>query len=545
MKIKSLLFTFFFLISLLIGFSMMKDVVNADVGYENNFYPNGVYTNLCGQGRDGNNPTSLTACGQGCNPATGYCTSSGGTFTTQYTCDGYQTECRQNEQPFANSYLLGNPGCGKTVQIDVYSQQCRVGGEWTCPNESYLRDYMVWYSGDCEPEEPTEPEPSNSCASQMPVNVQFRIHTNQDNPWISGNDMTNLNLQLGDRIDANCFSKNGYDVLEGGNFSINYPLSASPGFIAGTRVNNIALERTGRYTFTCSSSTIDNCSDTDSFYVYPADDIIPASCNNGCSASQPCEDDLECVSGSCRNPECTADTDCECNIGGITHRSSCDDLDVISGNNSTVPTNVTLRARGSDNIGSIQEYRFYYGDGDRDETSNSEITHTYDSSGTFFARVDIKDSEGNWKTSSSCDARVYVNSSPVESHRADCSDVHITASNGAKAPSDVSFTVTGYDNKGDIQGYRVNFGNGDSQDYSNNNFTYRYNRAGTYTIQAYIKDSEGDWVGGDDGCRRNLYINTQPLTKQPATGTPTVFSTIALLSGFGGTSLQLLKRKLS
>jgi len=207
-----------------------------------------------------------------------------------------------------------------------------------------------------------------------------------------------------------------------------------------------------------------------------------------------------------------------------------------------VPAKITLRASGSDNKGSIQKYKFYFGDGKQEETDNAEIQHTYESSGTFLARVDVKDSQGNWKTDNSCEASVYVKASNIESHRADCSDIFISADNGGKAPSNVKFKVTGYDNKGNIQQYRLDGGNGNVQENSNNEFEKRYETAGTYTIRGYIKDSQGNWQGGDSGCQRTLYINTKPLTSQPSTGTPTIFTILGLSSSFTGASLAIAKK---
>lgn len=38
----------------------------------------------------------------------------------------------------------------------------------------------------------------------------------------------------------------------------------------------------------------------------------PASCNNTCSVDSDCKSGLDCVSGKCRNPSCTSETDCVC-----------------------------------------------------------------------------------------------------------------------------------------------------------------------------------------------------------------------------------------
>ena len=48
------------------------------------------------------------------------------------------------------------------------------------------------------------------------------------------------------------------------------------------------------------------------FAVEPASPPTPVSCNNACSQNSDCETGLTCSSGSCRNPGCVSETDCEC-----------------------------------------------------------------------------------------------------------------------------------------------------------------------------------------------------------------------------------------
>lgn len=226
------------------------------------------------------------------------------------------------------------------------------------------------------------------------------------------------------------------------------------------------------------------------------------------------------------------------------HRSSCDDLDILSGNNSLVPSTVELRIDASDNLGNIQKYKFFWGDGKQTETSNSEADHKYESSGTFYARAEVKDSKGNWQTSNACKATVTVKPSDIESHKADCSNVYISASGGTKAPATINFEITGYDNKGNLQAYKLDFGNNATQEKNSNDFSRLYDKAGTYTVKAYVKDSKGNWQGGDDSCKKSLYINTDPITEQPETGTPGMISLVGFGSGVVGLGLRLIKRKL-
>ncbi len=382
-KIRLFIISFIFSISLLI-----TQPVFAQVNYNG-----GTYTNLCGTG------TAATAhtCNAGCNIGSGTCTSlDNKVAVVRFQCDGRSTECRNNESPFATSHSLGNPGCGKTVQIDVFDKTCRQSnGNWD--SSCQLKDYIVWYSGDCPVQPPPSPAPSPTPAPT------------------------------------------------------------------------------------------------------PTPQVTPSPIPSPTPAQ----------------------------------KSSCDDLSVVGGDNALVPANVTLRARGSDNLGNIQRYKFYFGDGKIEETDSPEITHKYEVSGTFTARADVKDSKGNWKTSSACEATVRVKSAPVESHKADCSDITWTLDN-SQAPTTARISVYGYDNKGSIQQYRVDFGNGITKDSDGQTFEQRYETAGTYTVKGYIKDSQGNWQGGDDNCSRALYVNTKPIVRQPSTGTPTLFTIAGSLSGVAG-----------
>jgi len=368
------------------------------------------------------------------------------------------------------------------------------------------------FGSDC----PNTPPQAATCSSQQPVNTQFRLSGNSG--WVSGADMNGLNLRTGQQIDVNCFAKNGAAQLEGAVIDVKRPDGSVIRATTTPQLLNGTLTQVGQYTFTCSSSTINSCSDVDTLTVATVGTASPSPVPSPSPTPSPTP-----------NPQV----------------SSCDSLQVISGNNSNVPAKVVLRARGSDNRGNIQAYRYYFGDGTRVETTDSEVTHEYNVSGTFMARVDIKDSVGNYKSSSTCEAQVYVNSSSVETHKSACSDIFVTADNGAKAPSLVKFDLTGYDNKGNIQGYKIDFGNGVIKESTGRTFEQRYETSGTYPVKAYIKNSKGEWVGGNETCSRTITIgSSRPLTTQPSTGTPTALPLLGIGSGAAGVIIEVARRKL-
>lgn len=212
--------------------------------------------------------------------------------------------------------------------------------------------------------------------------------------------------------------------------------------------------------------------------------------------------------------------------------SSCDELTVVSGNNRFVPATVSFHARATDPAGEIAGYRFYFGDGTQVDSTGPDAQHSYTVSGTFTSRVDIKDSGGTWKSGQTCQAIFSLLESPLESQKSGCSNVFILDGNNAPVGSDVKFLVTGYDNKSGIREYKIDFGNGQVKQNNAKNFNLTFTSPGTYTVKGYITDSKNNEKGGTDSCAVPLYITgQQPLQTQPATGTPTWFTVLGILSG--------------
>ncbi|MCD8484720.1 PKD domain-containing protein [Candidatus Woesebacteria bacterium] len=448
-------------------------------------YGNGEYTNLCGSGTSATHNT----CGGYCNTFDGSC-SYPKASVVRYICDGRQTECRSNESDFSLRQSVSGVGCGKTVQIDVFNTQCRDGNDWIC-DDNDLVDYMVWYSGDCSNDRPNPGNDENdqTCSAYEPVNTQFR--KSGENTWISGDDMSSKNIAIGDTVDVNCFAKNGADLLPGAKIEITKPDNSTETKHTSV-LRNYEVKDFGSYRFRCYSTTIDACSNTDSFRV--------------------------------RREQ-----------AGEEHRSSCQDLILREGNLGTVPATVKFEVEGTDNLGDIQRYRVYYGDGTKEENESGEFSHTYESSGNFTARADVKDSKGNWISSNACESTVSIKARSIESHKSKCSDLFILSGNREESPSTVQFKVTGYDNKGAIQKYKLDFGNGVVKESDGETFEQLYNQPGTYTVKGYIRDSQGNWQGGDGTCTSTVYIETEPLTKQPDTGTPTGLTIFGITSGIIGT----------
>lgn len=211
--------------------------------------------------------------------------------------------------------------------------------------------------------------------------------------------------------------------------------------------------------------------------------------------------------------------------------SSCDQFTVVSGNNRFVPSTVSFHALASDPNGAIEGYRFYFGDGTQTETTTPDAKHDYTVSGAFTAKVDMKNSQGVWKSDNACQAVFSLLESPFESQKSGCGNVFILNNNYAPVGSDVKFLVTGYDNKAGIKEYKIDFGNGQIKESNTGTFDLTFNAPATYTVKGYITDSKNNVKGGTDSCAVPLYITGQPIVTQPDTGTPTWFTILGMFSG--------------
>ena len=138
-------------------------------------FSGGYYTNLCGRGTTADYIGA--PCTGDCNPDTGFCGNDGSSNNVfKFTCEGNRIECNSGETQTSGAYVQSPfPGCGKTVQVDVFDHNCRDSG-WSCngnvPDD--MRSYMVWYSGDCAPAPTSLPNSGDSkSASQGIVIATF------------------------------------------------------------------------------------------------------------------------------------------------------------------------------------------------------------------------------------------------------------------------------------------------------------------------------------------------------------------------------------
>ncbi|MCA9369798.1 PKD domain-containing protein [Candidatus Woesebacteria bacterium] len=210
----------------------------------------------------------------------------------------------------------------------------------------------------------------------------------------------------------------------------------------------------------------------------------------------------------------------------------CNNLQVTKGNNGTIPATVEFSAEVEDPLSQAAEYLFYFGDGNSAISQTPNISHTYQTSGTFTVRTEVKDTTGYWKTSRDCQTTAIVEKSTVEDHKSGCSNIFVEIDNNGETPTNATFQVTGWDNTGILQGYSIDFGDGMGGEYTQPYFSHIYDKPGTYVVQAKVQDSQGNWIGATDGCSINLPIKSAAITNlqtQPSTGSPTIFAVASVI----------------
>jgi len=132
---------------------------------------------------------------------------------------------------------------------------------------------------------------------------------------------------------------------------------------------------------------------------------------------------------------------------------------------------------------------------------------------------------------------------PGDEPESRCSGLSASPSEGT-APLTVRFTGSGYDEDGEIKLYKFDFGDasdGQSQvwEQEESEAHHRYMDEGAYFASLHIKDSRGNWRNGNDDCKVEINVTSEPTvlgasttTELPKTGTPAAiaFGIVSLTS---------------
>lgn len=210
----------------------------------------------------------------------------------------------------------------------------------------------------------------------------------------------------------------------------------------------------------------------------------------------------------------------------------CRQLATISGNQSLAPASVTFKVTTEGTV-TVSKYRFHFGDGVVEDSPSAEMSHTYTQAGTYQAYVELYDTAGMVTTNEACRTTVTVNRPPLAPEAVGCSEVIVS---GDKQPATVSATLT-VQGFGEVKGYKIVYHDNASEISSSSGMFKRiYTTPGTFPVYGYVQDAMGNWIGGDNLCKKYVYVYTGGMTSQPQTGVGTgiwVAIGTALFAGIG------------
>lgn len=258
-----------------------------------------------------------------CSPSGASCS---GPWIVSYTCDGRTNECLQNEGGWSQgSKSTGNPGCGKTVQLDVFDRKCRLDG-WQWDPACQFQSHAVWYSGDCSTPNPT-PTPTPTPDPCTDTKVELRRTGEGSYQGITAFNQS-TNVVQGDSIDVRCsYRRNGnwVDVLTriGANLISKMAVVIPDGtrtFPSKPPLLDYNLEDSGSYRFVCRFPNDDIfCNSRIDLAV---DEPALVSCGQTCGVVDgeqqgQCPQNNTCVDNTCvlntcyANPESCLPNGCE------------------------------------------------------------------------------------------------------------------------------------------------------------------------------------------------------------------------------------------
>lgn len=258
------------------------------------------------------------------------------------------------ERTYIGKHAYSSYTCGR-IQYDIGVDGAGTVGGW-----------VYNFGADCG----TVSSHPNACGEYREVNTQFRRSGRGDTPWFSGKDFKDLTS--GETIDVNCFAKTGTALLPGAKIIVKKPLGTET--FAGAELRDYRLSQKGTYWFTCTSETVNSCSDSDQLVVSRWGRVL----------------------GMRTARVRTIQTG-----GG----ELCKDLRVVWGKLGLAPAKVKFEAKTA---GEVLTYRYSFGDGSEVTVSDKQVTHEYRNAGTYEVAVAVKDRRGNWYTTNVCREQVRI-----------------------------------------------------------------------------------------------------------------------------------------
>lgn len=187
----------------------------------------------------------------------------------------------------------------------------------------------------------------------------------------------------------------------------------------------------------------------------------------------------------------------------------------VSQTSGEAPLDVTFDASGSfDSDGNITNYQWDFDDGST--SSGVNVTHTFDSEGTYNLELTVTDNDGATdSTNKTLSVSTPTNNSPIASFTA-------TPTSG-EVPLDVDFDPSGSsDPDGNIVSYNWDFGDGLTDD-SGVAITHIYNEVGSYTAKLTVTDKDGATDSDTETIEVTTSGNESPTAKfsyDPSSGYP-------------------------
>lgn len=218
-------------------------------------------------------------------------------------------------------------------------------------------------------------------------------------------------------------------------------------------------------------------------------------------------------------------------------RLTCDNLEVVSKVGGYTPATIQFKTNPSD-TSLVREYRYDFGNGKTLNAQEQTISHRYKAAGTYLASVVLIDQQGKQVSSPDCQTEIEIKPVPLVAHHASCTLLEIiSGSKSSPAPSNITFEISGSDNKGPIAAYRVEFGDGQELEQASDSakLTHTYQEPGTYKAVGYIQDSQGIWKTSNPTCEQEISVtSTTIMEQQPETGpSPFVWYSLMLMVSSG------------
>ena len=136
----------------------------------------------------------------------------------------------------------------------------------------------------------------------------------------------------------------------------------------------------------------------------------------------------------------------------------------------------------------VVEYEWDFGDGNTATSTDSQITHVYDTPGEYTARVNIITEDGETGFSSDCEVSITVLEPDAEFA---CVDLTASQTSGQDR-LEVDFEAIADTENTEVTEYEWDFGDGNTERTTQSQVSYTYDTPGEYTARVNIITEDGE-----------------------------------------------------